>query len=67
VSGATSYTIQVSTGSGFGTLLVNATTGNLFYQPVNNLPANKVIYWRVRANGGLGNSAWSTFSFTTGP
>jgi large repetitive protein len=70
VDGAVSYTIQVSTGSEFGTLLVNATTGNLFYTPVNNLPANRLLYWRVRANaptGGNGPSAWSTSSFTTDP
>jgi large repetitive protein len=67
VTGATSYTIQVSTSSSFGTLIINATTGNRNYTPLANLPANRLLYWRVRANGGLGASAWSSRQFTTGP
>jgi hypothetical protein len=31
-----------------------------------DLPANKVIYWRVKANG-ANPSAWSGWSFTTVP
>jgi hypothetical protein len=59
------YTIQISTVSNFSSLLVNATTINPSYSLINNLPAGKTIYWRVRVNGANGPSAWSTASFTT--
>jgi hypothetical protein len=59
------YTIQISTVSNFSSLLVNATTINPSYSLINNLPAGKTIYWRVRVNGPNGPSAWSTASFTT--
>lgn len=65
VTGATNYTIQVSTSSSFGTLLVNSTTVSSTYTPLKNLPAGRVIYWRVRANGANGPTDWVKFQFTT--
>ena len=61
VSGATGYTIQVSTGSGFTSFLVNATLSALTsYTPPTNLPAARTLYWRLRANGTNGPSDWMT-------
>jgi len=68
VSGATSYTIQIATSTSFGTFLVNVKVNNSTYTPTVNLPKNKNIFWRVRANGPNGPSNWSTtFRFTTPP
>lgn len=61
VPDATGYTIQVSTSSTFTTLLVNATLPGTSYDPAN-LPVNKTIYWRVRANG-ANRSGWSVGQF----
>ena len=63
VLGATSYTVQVSMNNTFTTLRVNATilAPNTSYIPTVNLPAGTVWYWRVRANGPNGPSAWSAF------
>jgi hypothetical protein len=60
-----SYTIQVSTNASFSTLLLNTTTPNSFYTMTKNLPAGKVLYWRVRVNGDNGPSAWTTTQYTT--
>jgi Zn-dependent metalloprotease len=67
VVGATSYTIQISTDKKFGTFLVNKTVNGSTFTPTKNLPKNKTIYWRVRANGPNGPSNWSTFRFITRP
>lgn len=55
----TGYTIQISTRADFSTLLVNSTTPNPFYGMTKNLPAGKMLYWRVRVNGANGPSIWS--------
>ena len=65
VTGAMSYTIQISIDPKFGTLLVTKTVNASTYTAVTNLPKNRVIYWRVRANGPNGPSNWSKFQFTT--
>jgi predicted outer membrane repeat protein len=67
VPGATSYTIQVSPANTFaGTLTLNTMAAGSTYIPVKDLPANKILYWRVRTNGANGPSNWtSPFSFTT--
>jgi hypothetical protein len=63
---ASGYTIQVSTHSNFRTLLVNSNTIDSAYAILTDLPANKVIYWRVQTQGLFGPSAWSTtFQFKT--
>lgn len=59
VDGASKYTIQASTTPGFASLNINATTTALSYTSTIKLPVNKLIYWRVRANGQNGPSAWS--------
>ncbi len=60
------YAIQVSTGPGFGTLVVNANTIYSTYTMNKDLLPGKTYYWRVKVNGDNGPSAWSlVFSFTT--
>ena len=68
VSGATTYTIQVSTVSNFSTMLINVKVSGKTYIPTITLLGNKVYYWRVMATGAVGSSAWSSvFKFTTTP
>jgi hypothetical protein len=68
VSGATSYRIQVSTSSTFGTLLVNATTTEALYTPTTQLPMQTKLYWRMQSLGSYGPSLWSkVFYFTIIP
>jgi uncharacterized repeat protein (TIGR01451 family) len=70
VTGASGYTIQISKNNTFTLLVVNTTiTGatKSGYTPTTNLPVNTTLYWRVRASGVNGPSAWSlpTWSFIT--
>ncbi len=62
VPGASNYTIQVSTAPTFSALILNATVPGSTYSATINLPANKLLYWRVRSNGTNGPSAWSSVS-----
>ena len=59
---ATGYQIQVSKNSTFTRLVVNTNTSaaNSTYTPTSNLPANTLLYWRVRAKLGTAKSAWSS-------
>ncbi|MEW6028397.1 MAG: M4 family metallopeptidase [Chloroflexota bacterium] len=68
VPGATGYTLQVSRESDFTPLLWNRNSTTDSYMPTTDLPADTLLYWRVRTSGPNGPSAWSdqTFSFTTG-
>lgn len=50
VPGATSYTIQFATKPSFSTILVSKTASTNRYTPTSNLPKNRLLYWRVRAN-----------------
>jgi large repetitive protein len=59
----TSYTIQFSLSDKFGTLITSGTTKQTFYTPQVDLPRNRTIYWRVRANGTFGPTAWTDGSF----
>jgi M6 family metalloprotease-like protein len=64
VTGATSYTIQVSRNNTFTLLLVNINPVASTYTPAVPLPVNLSLYWRVRTNGLRGPSTWSTvYSF----
>jgi hypothetical protein len=66
VTGTSSYTVQISKNVSFSLVVVNATITPSTYTPGINLPAGTTLYWRVRANGLNGTSAWSTvYSFTT--
>ncbi len=77
VVGATSYDLQVSESSTFGTLVSNKTViGNSARVhdlmpnstvPTQTLKANTKYYFHVRAKNAFGVSPWSnTFTFTTG-
>jgi Leucine-rich repeat (LRR) protein len=63
VDGATSYQIQFSTSSTFGTLLQSGKPSGTEFTPTKNLPQNKTIHWRVRAVGPNGPSLWTKSSF----
>jgi hypothetical protein len=63
VDGADSYTIHISTYSNFSTLFLSAKPAETTYTPAKNLPNNRTIYWRVRANGVNGPSLWTNGSF----
>jgi hypothetical protein len=56
---ATSYTIQICTDGVYGSCIVNTTVAGTTFTPTVNLPQNKVLDWRVRANGPNGPSPWS--------
>jgi len=59
VTGATSYTIQFSTSSGFGVIartVLNVATPHTL---TADLAGGVAYYWRVRANGANGPSLWS--------
>ena len=67
VSGADGYAIAFSSVPDFSTLIKFAKVGPSTYTVTSDLPANRVVYWRVRARGANGPSLWSsTWSFTTG-
>jgi hypothetical protein len=63
--GATSYQVQVSTNSGFSSLVVDSidVTGQSF--GIRDLAGNTIYYWRVKASNAGGTSIYSnTWSFT---
>lgn len=65
-SGATSYSLQVSTDSAFGTLVVNQSGITGTSAAISGLAASTLYYWRVLATNSGGDSPWSTvWSFTT--
>jgi len=67
VTGATGYTVESSTVSTFSSKAVNATTTATSYTHTADLTANKLYYWRVKANGPNGPSLYSEVrTFTTG-
>jgi glycoside hydrolase-like protein len=59
VSGAGSYTIQVSLFDNFSSNLISAAVVPSAYTPGVDLPRGAALYWRVRANGANGPSLWS--------
>ncbi len=61
----TNYSIQISAGATFSSLLVNSITVVPSYSMLKNLPAGRTIYWRVKVNGANGPSAWSNAQFIT--
>ncbi len=63
VTGATGYTLQVSSSSTFTTLAATYTVAYAVstYTPTVNLPAGSLLYWRARANGPNGPSLWSGY------
>jgi len=69
MAGATGYTIQVSRNDAFTSFGLTKTVTTSAYTPVTNLPANTLLFWRVKANGANGPSLWSipVWSFTVTP
>ena len=67
VSGATGYTLQASKVSTFAAIVLTANAATSTFTPVGDLTANTLLYWRVKANGPNGPSAWSAVrTITTG-
>lgn len=67
-SGATSYSLQVSTISSFSTTVVNQTGITTTSYAVSGLANNTTYYWRVNASNACKPGDWSsTWSFTTVP
>ncbi len=65
-SGATSYRVQVSTDSAFGTTVVNQSGVSATNLPISGLANSTVYYWRVNATNAGGTSAYSSvWKFTT--
>src|SRR6478735_10608627 len=60
---ATSYDVEVAVSSSFTTPLFTKTTTNRQIVPTVQLPEG-AVYWRVRANGPAGASAWVTADVT---
>jgi len=67
VSGATSYTLEVSSVSNFASTVINTSPAQAHYTATSNLSSNTKYYWRVKANGPNGPSRHSqVWTFTTG-
>ena len=65
-SGATSYRVQVSTGSAFSTTVVDQSGITATSLTIGGLTSNTVYYWHVNATNASGTSAFSgSFNFTT--
>jgi len=65
-SGATSYTLQVSTNSSFTNLVYDQSALTGTSQQVTGLNNSTQYYWHVSATNSYGTSAWSSvWSFTT--
>jgi predicted phage tail protein len=66
VSGANGYSLQISKYSNFSSTVMTGSPTDSKFTPGSNLAANTQLYWRVRAKGTNGPSAWSSvWSFTT--
>src|SRR5690606_22208172 len=65
VTGASNYTLQVSKEFDFSPLVLNKIVTTDSYTPTANLPAGVPLYWRVRANGAYGPSAYSGYFTVT--
>ena len=69
-SGAVSYGVQVSTSSGFTTLIINESgITDLYYDvPGGTLNWNTTYYWRVNARNSFGSaSSWSGYRYFRTP
>jgi len=66
-SGASTYRVQLSTSSGFTSLIVDDSSATGTTKQVSSLSMGTTYYWRVHAINNCGDSPWSTaWSFTTG-
>lgn len=59
VGGATSYTLQIASNQNFNPVILSRLVTPSAYLMPTDLPRNTLIFWRVRANGANGPSAWS--------
>ena len=67
-NGAATYRIQVSTDSGFGTIIVDDSTVTTTSKAIGPLSSSTIYYWRVNAKNAGGTSTWSNkWSFSTVP
>lgn len=65
-SNASSYTIQVSEDSNFGTLIVNETVTTNSYTMDMDLDGGSIYFWRAKATTSCGETPWSlSRQFTT--
>jgi len=65
-SGATSYTLQVSTNSNFTSFVYNQSGLTSTSQQISGLNNSTTYYWRVSATNSYGTSGWSSvWNFTT--
>ncbi|MFA6979388.1 MAG: FISUMP domain-containing protein [Ignavibacteriaceae bacterium] len=65
-TGATSYTLQVSTNSTFSSFVFNQSNSSA-YKQITGLTDSTKYYWRVSATNNYGTKGWSeTWTFTTG-
>jgi len=62
VSGATSYSVQVSTTTGFTTTVVNVSslTASQYQVPSGILLPSTIYYWRANASNTVGTGTWSS-------
>lgn len=65
ITGATSYTFQISPNSLFSIITNTATVTGTTYAPTIDLARSTLYYWRVRANGANSSPFSAPFSFTT--
>jgi hypothetical protein len=66
VSGATSYVVQVSTSSTFGSIAFSQSGLSIPTTPAGNLSNSATYYWEAAAANAAGNGAWSAvWSFGT--
>ncbi|MBI3241624.1 MAG: M4 family metallopeptidase [Chloroflexi bacterium] len=59
VTGATSYTLQISTQQNFSAFVLNQIISPSAYVMPTDLPRSALLFWRVRANGLHGSGDWS--------
>ncbi|MBI4725980.1 SUMF1/EgtB/PvdO family nonheme iron enzyme [candidate division TA06 bacterium] len=65
-SGATSYTLQVSTSNTFGSFVYNQSGLASTSQAIGGLVCDTTYYWRVNASDSFGSSSWSSvWNFAT--
>jgi hypothetical protein len=66
-TGAVTYRLQVSTGSGFATTVYDDSTLTSLLKTMTGLTSGNTYYWRVNAKNNSGTSNYSTiWHFTTG-
>lgn len=65
VAQASSYELEVSDSSGFGTIIYSAVVSGTSHVPGNDLPSNSELFWRVRAANSCDSGLSAVRSFFT--